>query len=59
MGIERLPKYFSLSGLIWKLLRPIAAAVAASTKNTTMDDELVKGVDEIFKTDLSEFDDVA
>lgn len=58
MGIESIPKYLILSRLIWRLVRPVAVAVAKSTKNTTVDDQMVSAVDVIMSARTEDFDNV-
>lgn len=57
MGFEEsLPKYLMLSQLIWRLVRPFALLVARSTKNTTLDEEMVKAVDTVLSANAVEFE---
>jgi len=43
---------------MWKIIRPFAVVVAKSTKNTTIDDEMIDAVDQITSSDPGDFDDL-
>jgi len=58
MGLERIPKYHTITRLFWSLVRPIAVQVAKSTKNTTVDDDLIAAMDVVMNADYSEFNDL-
>jgi len=56
MGIENLAKYLMLSRLIWQLVRPFALLVAKNTKNTTLDEGMIKAADSILSSNTVEFE---
>lgn len=57
MSMANIPKYLLLSSLIWRLIRPFAEVIAANTKNTTVDDELIEAVDAVLAASPREMED--
>ena len=49
-------KYFFLSSVLWKIIRPVAIAAAKSTK-TDFDDGLVESMDKLMGQDFSDLDE--
>lgn len=56
--IDKITGSMVLAKLIWSLIRPVVRAIAANTRNTTVDDDLVNAVDEIFSAPMSNYEDV-